>query len=63
MPDKIFFVKIKDSIQSLLKISDLICEKAQLSRYQLGSDDKHSELSKSMLDDHNNLRSQCNNNI
>jgi len=44
MPDTGQFGQIKRSVRSLLIISDMVCEKAGLHRYQLGSDERHSTL-------------------
>ena len=43
-PDSAQFRQIKKSVRSLLIISDMVCEKAGLHRYQLGSDERHSAL-------------------
>jgi len=45
MPDDGIFGQIKRSFHALLIISDMVCEKAGLRRYQLGSEEKHSLLS------------------
>lgn len=44
MPDDGRFKQIKRSFRALLIISDMVCEKAGLRRYQLGSDEHHSTL-------------------
>lgn len=49
MPDTSRFWQIKKSVRALLVISDRICDKSGLHRYQLGSDKLHSTLSHSML--------------
>jgi hypothetical protein len=49
MPDAMPFAQTKKNIHALLAISDLICQKSRLARYQLGSDDRHHKLSLSML--------------
>lgn len=45
MPDTGQFGQIKKSVRALLVISDMVCEKAGLRRYQLGSDEHYSALS------------------
>ena len=45
MPDKGKLGQIKKSVRALLTISDMVCDKARLQRYQLGSDKQHSALS------------------
>ena len=45
MPDKGLYRQIKKSVHALLMISDIVCERAGLHRYQLGSDEQHSALS------------------
>ena len=45
MPDEGIYGQIKKSVHALLIISDIVCENAGLHRYQLGSDERHSELS------------------
>lgn len=49
MPETGQFGHIKKSVHALLVISDIICEKAGLHRYQLGSDKLYSDLSPKML--------------
>ena len=49
MPDTGQFGRIKKSVHALLVISDMVCEKAELERYQLGSDERHSALSPGIL--------------
>ena len=49
MPDEAPFDQIKKTAHALLTISDIVCEKAGLQRYQLGSDEQHSELSPNKL--------------
>ena len=49
MPDEAPFEQIKKTAHALLTISDIVCEKAGLQRYQLGSDEQHSELSPNKL--------------
>ena len=58
MPDTGQFEQIKKSVHSLLVISDMICEKAGLHRYQLGSDEHYSALSPRMLPGRNALISR-----
>ena len=45
MPNEEFFDQIKKSFRSLLIISDIVCERADLHRYQLGSEIRHDILS------------------
>ena len=45
MPDKGQLGQIKKTVRALLTISDMVCDKARLQRYQLGSDEHHSVLS------------------
>lgn len=45
MPDDEAIGPAKKSFRALLTVSDLVCEKAGLRRYQLGSEDSHSALS------------------
>ena len=45
MPNEEFFDQIKKSFHSLLIISDIVCERADLHRYQLGSEIRHDVLS------------------
>jgi len=49
MPDNGEFGQIKRSFRALLIISDMVCDKADLCRYQLGSDEHHSDLSPSKI--------------
>ena len=49
MPDGGKFGQIKKSVHALLTISDMVCDKAGLQRYQLGSDERHSALSSRKL--------------
>lgn len=49
MPDTGRFGQIKKSVRTLLVISDKICDKSGLHRYQLGSDKLHSTLSPTTL--------------
>ncbi len=49
MPDTGQFGQIKKSVRALLVISDMVCEKAGLHRYQLGSDEHYSALSPRIL--------------
>lgn len=58
MPDTGRFWQIKRSVRALLIISDIICEKSALRRYQLGSDECHSVLSSRMLPRRNALISR-----
>ena len=45
MPDDREFGQIKKCFRALLTISDMVCDKAGLQRYQLGADAHHSALS------------------
>jgi hypothetical protein len=49
MPDTGQFGQIKQSVHALLVISDMVCEKAGLHRYQLGSDEHYAALSPRIL--------------
>ena len=49
MPDTGQYGQMKKSVRALLVISDMVCEKAGLHRYQLGSDEHYSELSTRIL--------------
>ncbi len=44
MPDEFGFKYIKNSVRAILAISDLVCEKSGLKRYQLGSDEISSRI-------------------
>jgi len=54
-PDTGHFGQVKKSVRALLVISDMVCEKARLHRYQLGSDEKYSTLSPRILPGRNAL--------
>ncbi|NTU74186.1 hypothetical protein HGB07_08675, partial [Candidatus Roizmanbacteria bacterium] len=58
MPDIGQFKQIKKSVNALLEISDMVCDKAKLSRYQIGSDKKYSELLPQMIPGRNTLISR-----
>jgi hypothetical protein len=58
MPDTRQFGQIKKSVHALLVISDMVCEKAGLHRYQLGSDEHYSALSPRILPGRNALISR-----
>ena len=58
MPDDGKFWQIKRSFVALLIISDMVCEKAGLQRYQLGSDEQHSTLLHRQIPSRNNLISR-----
>jgi hypothetical protein len=58
MPDTGQFGQIKKSVRALLVISDMVCEKAGLHRYQLGSDEHYSTLSTQLLPGRNALISR-----
>ena len=49
MPDAGQFGQIKKSVRALLIISDMVCEKAGVHRYQLGSDEHYSAISPRIL--------------
>lgn len=44
MPERGELLKIRRSTIALLRVSDLVCEKARLRRYQIGSDKNHNRL-------------------
>ena len=58
MPDKGRFGEIKRSVRALLVISDMLCGKAGLQRYQRGSDERHSALSSRKLPGYKTLTSR-----
>jgi hypothetical protein len=58
MPDAGEFGRIKKSFRALLMISEMVCEKAELHRYTLGSDERHSALSLRNLPGRNALISR-----
>jgi hypothetical protein len=58
MPDTRELRRIKRSFHALLMISDMVCEKAGLRRYLLGSDERHSALSLRKLPGGNALSSR-----
>lgn len=58
MPDTGQFGKIKKSVHALLVISDMVCEKAGLHRYQLGSDEIRLALSPRTIPGRNTLVSR-----
>lgn len=49
MPDSGHFVDLKKSVKALFEVSDLICQKSGLSRYELGSDEQFQAISSSMI--------------
>jgi hypothetical protein len=49
MPGTGLYGQVKKSFRALLSISDMVCEKAGLCRYQLGSDEHYSALSPRIL--------------
>ena len=49
MPEEAPFAQIKKTTRAILTISDMVCGKAGLQRYQLGSDKRHSKLSPNKL--------------
>lgn len=58
MPNEAPFAQVKKTARALLTISDMVCGKAGLQRYQLGSDERHSELSQRKLPARNTLVSR-----
>lgn len=58
MPNTGQFGQIKKSVRALLIISDMVCEKAGLHRYQLGSDELYLALSPRILPSRNTLISR-----
>ena len=58
MPDETPFEQVKKTARALLTISDMVCGKAGLRRYQLGSIERHSELSPRKLPARNSLISR-----
>ena len=58
MPNTGQFGQMKKSMRALLIISDMICEKTGLCRYQLGSDEHYSALSPRTLPGRNTLISR-----
>ncbi|WP_173200636.1 hypothetical protein [Geobacter sp. SVR] len=58
MPDTGQFGQIKKSVRALLVISDIVCEKAGVHRYQLGSAEHYTELSLPKLLGRNTLISR-----
>ena len=57
MPDTEQYRQIKKSVRALLVISDMVCEKAGLRRYQLGSDERYLKISPRILPWRQNLLS------
>lgn len=55
MPERGRFGQLKRSVRAALKISDIVCEKAGLNRYQIGSEERHKPLSSRFLPGHNEL--------
>lgn len=49
MPDSKRFSAIKRSVRALLVISDVICSRAGLIRYQLGSDSHHNKITRNTI--------------
>lgn len=58
IPDTGYFGQIKHCFRAILKISDIVCERSGLHRYQLGSDERHSALSPKKLPKKNALTSR-----
>lgn len=59
MPDDGRFGQLKRSFCAVLSISDIICEKSELQRYQLGADELHSALLSRNLPGRNALISRA----
>lgn len=49
MPESGNFEQLKKSTKALLEVSDLICQKSGLSRYDIGSDEKFQAISSGMI--------------
>lgn len=58
MPNEGAFAQIKRSVRALLLISEILCDKAKLQRYQLGSDKRHPMLLPHKLPERNILISR-----
>lgn len=58
IPDETPFAQVKKTARALLTISDMVCGNAGLQRYQLGSDERHSELSPRKLPGRSSLISR-----
>jgi hypothetical protein len=56
MPDKGVLSTLRESVYSLLRLSDLICERSKLNRYEFGAEAPQSEIPKRTLDSLNDLR-------
>ena len=48
-PDNATFAQTTKNVRALLTIADIVCERAGLGRYQIGSDSRHSTLSSNKL--------------
>ncbi|WP_373085285.1 hypothetical protein [Sneathiella sp.] len=55
MPKSGRFGQIRRNVHAILKISDIVCEKAGLNRYQIGSEERHKPLSSRFLPGRNEL--------
>lgn len=44
MPDNPHYQQIKRSVRAILRLADIVCSRASLTRYQLGSQDDHETL-------------------
>lgn len=60
MPDTGQFGHIKKSVRALLVISDIVCERAGLHRYQIGSDELHEKISPTIFPELNTLLPRVN---
>ena len=60
MPSEGALGQVKRSFRALLIVADMVCGKSGLSRYQFGSDEKHSALSPRTLPGRNTLISRVN---
>ncbi|NUN12968.1 MAG: hypothetical protein HUU55_04965 [Myxococcales bacterium] len=58
MPDDRQFRRIKRSVRALLIISDMVCKRSRLHRYQLGSEKHHSTLPRPVLPERSALMSR-----
>ncbi len=55
MPDNGHWATIKKRVNAILMVSEIVCENANVSRYQLGDDTRHKVLSSRHLPDRNAL--------
>jgi hypothetical protein len=58
MPAGSGYDELRNSVYALLRLSDLVCEKAGLARYQLGGEMPAKALPKSLIRDLDSLRSR-----